>query len=482
MTTSSDVRGGHAEKPVALEQGRRRMILAVVIVLAVYAAAVALASLELRARWREQALLREGEVLDAVARMQGTVVAEHADIVPLADDGGALEVALHTSRLRGVLAVRLFDAGGTFRDAVPATVDEGRLATDDLLELSEGRPVVRLHPDFPLDALFLTAGESRRVSLLEVTSPLALDTPAGRETTMIQYWIDGSIVAQEFARIDRHVGVQALVAFAAGSVLILGSLVWAFRRLTRANTLLHERAHDLARANRELAQTARTAALGAVTAHLMHGVRSPFAGLEGLVAARAGEQAAGGGEWQSALESTRRIRSLLDEVQALLGDLASGAEFEVTAAELCAGLCERLGPVGVRRHVALEVRVPEGGPTLGAREAGLGGLVLANLVQNAIEASPEAGTVVVDVRPAPERALDFRVIDHGAGLPAEVAAEPFRPRRSTKPDGAGIGLAISQELARHAGGRIELVRTGTFGTEFRVVLPGPVHRPSRSIS
>jgi signal transduction histidine kinase len=130
--------------------------------------------------------------------------------------------------------------------------------------------------------------------------------------------------------------------------------------------------------------------------------------------------------------------------------------------------------------VALEVRVPEGGPALGAREAGLGGLVLANLVQNAIEASPEAGVVRVDVRPAPEGALDVRVVDHGAGLPAEVAAEPFRPRRSTKPDGAGIGLAISHELARHAGGRIELVRTGISGTEFRVLLPGLARRPSHA--
>lgn len=448
------------------------MVLAAAIVVAVYAAAVGLATRELRARWRNQVLEHEGHVLGAVAAMQATLLADEAAGLPDLPEDRTLEVALNTSRLRGVLAVRLFDADGRFLDAVPAQVDEAILAPADLHTLEAEQQVVRFHPRRTLASIVLDAAPEVQVPLLEVTTSLAPMPGVSPVTTRLQYWIDGEPVARELARGDRHILIQAALAFAAGAVLILGTLGWAFRRLDRANRLLQERAADLARANRELAQTARTAALGAITAHLVHGVRSPFAGLEDMVAAGAGGLGRPGGEeWQAALESTRRIRSLLDEVQAVLADVGEGAEYDITAAELCAGLRERLGALATRLGVRLEVRAPAEELSIGAREAGLGGLVLANLVQNALEASRAGGCVEVACGRSPDGLIAFHVRDDGPGLPADIAADPFRVRRSSKPSGAGIGLAISQELARHAGGHIELVNTSASGTEFLLCVP-----------
>jgi len=56
-------------------------------------------------------------------------------------------------------------------------------------------------------------------------------------------------------------------------------------------------------------------------------------------------------------------------------------------------------------------------------------------------------------------------------LPPEVRRQLFRPLRSTKRGGSGIGLAISQQLARHVGGRVELVSSSDEGTIFRFVVP-----------
>lgn len=465
-------------KPLASPE-RRRMVAAGTIVLAVYAIAVCCASWALRAQWRHQVLEREGEVLSAVAALQATLLREEAGAVPdLGDD--ALEVALNTSRLRGVVAVRIFDRDGHFLDAVPAQVDEVNLDQPDLVVLDRDRQVVRLHECYPLGELVLDAAAGARVTLLEVTTSLPPGPGATADTRRLQYWIDGEPVAAELLEGNRHISAQAALAFATGSVLIVGTLAWAFRRLDRANRLLRERASDLDRANRELAQTARTAALGAVTAHLVHGVRSPFAGLENMVAAGAqGASAPGGEEWQAARDSARRIRALLDEVQGVLGDLADDADYEVTAAELCAGLRERLGSEADRRRVVLEVRVPAEGLAMHPRVAGLAGLVLANLLQNAIEASREGGRVEIACGPATEGWIEFRVRDEAGGLPPDVAADPFRVRRSSKPSGAGIGLAISQELARHAGGAIELVDTRAAGTQFRLRIPAPIRgKPS----
>ena len=48
---------------------------------------------------------------------------------------------------------------------------------------------------------------------------------------------------------------------------------------------------DLARANEELVFAAKTGAVGAISAHLIHGLKNPLSGLEGYVS----DRAAGGG-------------------------------------------------------------------------------------------------------------------------------------------------------------------------------------------
>lgn len=454
--------------------GRWRGYVAAIVVLSVFGAVVARVSLELRAGWRAQILQREGEVLHTVALMQQAVIVERDATAAIPSLDPALEIALHTSKMRGVLAVRLFDLFGEFRDAVPAEVDEGVLPAADLEVLAVGNPVVRYRQDFPLESLFLDRVSNAKSSVLEVNVPLP--AAAGDEAVIVQYWIHGLPLEHEFAQLDARVARQAGVAFLAGALLIGGSLLWAFRRLDRANLELRARAEDLARANRELGQSARTSAIGAITAHLMHGMRNPLAGLEDFVSSQEAGTATAAGEWSAARESTHRLRVMINDVHAVMRDVGEGADFEITAGEVCAGLCERLQPLIARSGGNVEV-AGSGTAAIGAREAGLGGLVLVNLAQNALEAGGREARVLITIA-IEAGAVFFEVADHGPGLPAEVLADPFRPRRSTKPDGAGIGLAISRELARHAGGELSLVRSGAQGTAFRLRLPAAATRPT----
>ncbi|MFM7749729.1 MAG: ATP-binding protein, partial [Opitutaceae bacterium] len=66
--------------------------------------------------------------------------------------------------------------------------------------------------------------------------------------------------------------------------------------------------------------------------------------------------------------------------------------------------------------------------------------------------------------------VEFLVEDDGPGLPESVRAQLFEPCVSGQPGGTGIGLALSHRLAQQAGGRLELVRSGSGGTCFRLVL------------
>ena len=85
------------------------------------------------------------------------------------------------------------------------------------------------------------------------------------------------------------------------------------------------------------------------------------------------------------------------------------------------------------------------------------------LVVNAVEASPASGNVEVALScPAPERCL-IEVKDRGPGLDPEIREHLFEPHATTKADGSGMGLYLTQRLATtRYGGNLELKpRTGS---------------------
>jgi len=251
-------------------------------------------------------------------------------------------------------------------------------------------------------------------------------------------------------------------------VLVLG---WAFRRLAAANHILEARTEDLQRANRELVLTAKTSALGTVTAHLIHEIKNPLAGLEVFMASQAepGGREESGRELAAATELTRRLRTMINDVVGVLRDEQHGAHFDLTCTELAQVTFERVRPeanlAGVRlvADIVAEASLP-------GRRANLTGLVLRNLIQNAVEASPPAGIVRLTGRTTQDSRWEFSVEDRGSGLAESVRARLFQPCASTKPGGSGLGLALSQQLAQQAGGRIELVKSDAEGTCFRLVL------------
>ena len=87
--------------------------------------------------------------------------------------------------------------------------------------------------------------------------------------------------------------------------------------------------------------------------------------------------------------------------------------------------------------------------------------VLANLLKNAVEASPEGGAVrfVVSLQQGSEkRMVAIRIEDSGAGVPGELLPNLFVPFVTTKPKGTGhgLGLAISRELVLSLKGTLTL--------------------------
>lgn len=94
--------------------------------------------------------------------------------------------------------------------------------------------------------------------------------------------------------------------------------------------------------------------------------------------------------------------------------------------------------------------------------------VFLNLLRNAIE----AGASSITVRAVEgEAGIAITIADNGPGLPAALAADPFRPFHSGRKGGSGLGLAIARDLVRAHGGDIAVAATGSAGTTFQLTLP-----------
>jgi two-component system nitrogen regulation sensor histidine kinase GlnL len=106
-----------------------------------------------------------------------------------------------------------------------------------------------------------------------------------------------------------------------------------------------------------------------------------------------------------------------------------------------------------------------------------------NLLTNAVQASPEGGTVAITtayrqgvrVRSGPgghrtSLPLEVCVIDEGAGPPAHILDHLFEPFVTARPGGSGLGLALVAKVIAEHGGVVEHDRREG-RTIFRVLLP-----------
>lgn len=97
---------------------------------------------------------------------------------------------------------------------------------------------------------------------------------------------------------------------------------------------------------------------------------------------------------------------------------------------------------------------------------------LINLILNAVEATPEGGTISVKTAFVPYlRAVQVDLSDTGAGIAPENLTKIFEPFFTTKESGTGLGLAITHGIVQQHGGTIEVESQVGQGTFFTIFLP-----------
>lgn len=219
---------------------------------------------------------------------------------------------------------------------------------------------------------------------------------------------------------------------------------------------------------RRLSRSENLAAMGRMTATLAHEIKNPLAIIRGS-ARRLGKLAP---------EAQAMADSVVEEVDRLSGTVNRYLEFARggtadgpmrgdAAATLAATVTLLQGEFGSRGcALSLEAPAAAGVPL---DDASLKQIWL-NLIQNALEAVPEGGTVGAACLASPD-CVQVRIVDDGPGIPAEVLARLGEPFYTTRAQGTGLGLYLSKRLVEGVGGSLRVERGPERGTVVTVEFP-----------
>ncbi|MDZ8118137.1 sensor histidine kinase [Pontiella agarivorans] len=452
---------------------RRNFVLGVGIALIILLATILSGLLIMRRLVREQIVQRDGDALYATTLMEQLDFSE-MDEDPRPAEQMSFDAAVRSSRLRGVMGIRFFNPEGGFSDTFPATVMPHPLGADALSAIRQLEPHSRFVASMSMDDIFIylpqfSKGRISRIPVVLVTVPLH-----ARETRELngaaQFIIEGHSMADEFMRLDRRLCQIGLITFAISGSLLVAMLWPAFSRSQKLTRELAQRSERLQRANDELALAARVSAVGAISSHLMHGLRNPLASLSEFIAGQhADDHDIDRDDLEDALSASRRMQTLVEHTVQVLSDAKGDPAYELTVPELGEDVLSRVKGAAEKRDVEL-VFSADGRCALSGRVANLLGLILVNLLENSIEASGRNGTVALKVSRLDDW-LRFRVEDTGSGIPGVVQERLFLPGKSSREGGSGIGLAISKQIADYLDARLVLEDSTEAGSVFLLELP-----------
>lgn len=233
--------------------------------------------------------------------------------------------------------------------------------------------------------------------------------------------------------------------------------------------LVEERTRKLKETQEKLLKSEKLATLGELSAMIGHDLRNPLTGIANATYYL---------KMKLGQETDTKTREMLELIQTdieysnkIINDLLEFSK------EIQLDLSETTPKIIMTEALSL-VEIPQNIQVIDAIQSNLKIKVdidkmkraFVNMIQNAIDAMPKGGKLVVRSMKANSN-IEIIFTDTGAGMSKETLSKLWTPLFTTKARGMGLGLPICQRIVKAHGGKISVKSTVGKGTTFTITIP-----------
>lgn len=252
-------------------------------------------------------------------------------------------------------------------------------------------------------------------------------------------------------------------------LLVAATVWWLAHQIAQREGQLRLSLEELSRTRDDLIEKEKLAAVGRLSSAIAHEIRNPIAMIASAIDAPQTPETAAG----SPIDSI--IRSEVRRLEKLTGDFLDYARTRPpekvatslpTTLEYIAGLARARAE---EKRIRITVTAPPG--LEGHFDPFRIHQALLNIVTNAIDATGDGGTIRLESTCGPDGMIVLAVENDGAPLDDKNLTRVFEPFFTTKAHGTGLGLPISERIARDHGGHLVLARNEPGHVRFEIHLP-----------
>ncbi|MEO6811962.1 MAG: ATP-binding protein [Isosphaeraceae bacterium] len=214
------------------------------------------------------------------------------------------------------------------------------------------------------------------------------------------------------------------------------------------------------------------AEVGQIAAGMAHELRNPLTAIKMLVQTNREEAEARGLPVEDLHVIAQEILRMEGRLNVFI-DFAKPPKPERRRIDLATVVDQTLALIGgrARKQRVRLVFAPPLAPVVVEADGEQVRQLLVNLALNALDVMPRGGILEIELRPQGETFAELAVLDTGPGIAPRHLARLYEPFFTSKETGLGLGLAVSQRIARDHGGSLRALNRPQGGACFILRLP-----------
>jgi signal transduction histidine kinase len=219
----------------------------------------------------------------------------------------------------------------------------------------------------------------------------------------------------------------------------------------------------------ELRQKEKLAVIGQMAAGIGHEIRNPLSSLKGFTQLQQERNPNSNDFYPIMIQEIDRINSIVNDLMYL--GKPKEINFDKANIEEIITYTQSITQQQAERHkVTIETKILGTLPPIDCDSLQLK-QVFINLIKNAIESMPDGGSIRINVKVSDGDKMEISILDEGCGIDDGLISNLGDPFFTTKTDGTGLGLMVSNQIIQDHQGKITFNSIVGNGTMVIVTIP-----------